>query len=78
MNLSSADVDEKLVKECADELQVVFYFDFYLFSVCRFFELGILVICNVWSTLEQGKLDQIMVCYSDISSLSVDDLGNMT
>ena len=33
--------------------------------------------CNFVKNLEQGKLDEIMVCYSDISSLSVDDLGNI-
>ncbi|KAL8106157.1 uncharacterized protein LOC141680990 isoform X2 [Apium graveolens] len=42
MDLSLADVNEKLLKDCADELQ--------------------------------GKLDQLMVCYSDIGMLSVDDL----
>ncbi|KAK1381180.1 centrosomal protein of 290 kDa-like [Heracleum sosnowskyi] len=42
MDLSSVDVNEKLVKDCADELQ--------------------------------GKLDEMMICCSDISALSVNDL----
>lgn len=80
MDLSSVDVNEKLVKDCADELQVVF-------DSCRIvvldgvfvnFELGGFVFfSNLLNNLKQGKLDQLMVCYSDISTLSVDDLGNI-